>query len=67
MHTVLDCNFAAVNEATAIKTTEHLIAGLKLCRVNRIRTDKYKLVLSFRWHCKNKPCGQINIPIVNSA
>lgn len=63
----LDCKFAAVNEATAVKATEHLIGGLKHCRVNKTRVDRYKLIWSLKWHRKQELCGQIHVPIVNSA
>lgn len=52
-YSVLDCKFAAINEAVAIEITEHLIAGLNHSRVNKTRMDKYKLVLSFKCHWKH--------------
>lgn len=65
MHSAPDCGFAAVNEATAIKTTEHLTAGLKRCRVNRTRVDRYKLAWSFKKRQKEFLCWHAHF--VNSA
>lgn len=61
-HSVFDWKLSAVNEATAVKASEHLIAELKHCRVNRTRMDRYKLVGSFKtravWWDTHPHCQQ---------
>lgn len=44
---VWDYEFAAANETTAIKVTEHLIAGLKHWKVNRNENGQVQIGVDF--------------------